>query len=192
MILKIIDSIIDSQIENGVLVEDDASVYRYGYTLVVEAIINLIVTIIVGLVLGELLSAIFFMLAFIPLRSYCGGYHAPKGWICIILSNVVVIVVILLERSFIQSFDFLIIIELCCIAIIILLAPIQSPSKKINDNEKKVYKKYAKIVLAVEMAFGAVLLSIGYNQYVFIIVMAHAVQALSLIIVWPKVKIERC
>lgn len=78
MILRVVDFILDRQLKNGMISGEDTSVYRYGYTLVLEVMINIIIAIIIGLISGELVSVALFMVMFIPLRSYCGGYHASK------------------------------------------------------------------------------------------------------------------
>ena len=44
------------------------------------------------------------MCAFVPLRSFCGGYHAKKAWKCIALSNISIMSAILFA-DFIARFN---------------------------------------------------------------------------------------
>lgn len=189
MILKVVDFILDMQFENGLISEEDTSVYRYGYTLVLEVMINIIIAVIIGLISGELVSAALFMVMFIPLRSYCGGYHAPKAWICIILSNIAVAGAVLVVKTFRLADDYvpLLAAEAVCTAVILLLAPIQSEAKKLSDNEKQVYKKYIRLILIIELLLAlSFFFIIKLNKYGLIIVMVHIMQAVSLLSVYLK------
>lgn len=189
MILRVVDFILDRQLKNGMISGEDTSVYRYGYTLVLEVMINIIIAIIIGLISGELVSVALFMVMFIPLRSYCGGYHASKTWICIILSNIAVAGVVLAVKKFQLAVDYvpLLAAEVICAAVILLLAPIQSEAKKLSDNEKQVYKKYVRFILIIELAFALIFFLIfRLNKYGLIIVMVHIIQAVSLLAVHLK------
>lgn len=189
MILRVVDFILDRQLKNGMISGEDTSVYRYGYTLVLEVMINIIIAIIIGLISGELVSVALFMVMFIPLRSYCGGYHASKTWICIILSNIAVAGVVLAVKKFQLAVDYvpLLAAEVICTAVILLLAPIQSEAKKLSDNEKQVYKKYVRFILIIELVFAIIFFLIfRLNKYGLIIVMVHIIQAVSLLAVHLK------
>ena len=189
MILRVVDFILDRQLKNGMISGEDTSVYRYGYTLVLEVMINIIIAIIIGLISGELVSVALFMVMFIPLRSYCGGYHASKTWICIILSNIAVAGVVLVVKKFQLAVDYvpLLAAEVICTAVILLLAPIQSEAKKLSDNEKQVYKKYVRFILIIELVFALIFFLIfRLNKYGLIIVMVHIIQAVSLLAVHLK------
>ncbi len=189
MILKVVDFILDRQLENGMISGEDTSVYRYGYTLVLEVMINIIIAIMIGLISGELVSVLLFMVMFIPLRSYCGGYHASKTWICIILSNIAVAGVVLVVKKFQFAVDYipLLTAEVIGTAVILLLAPIQSEAKKLSDNEKQVYKKYVRFILIIELVFALIFFLIfKLNKYGLIIIMVHIIQAVSLLAVHLK------
>lgn len=189
MILKVVDFILDRQLENGMISGEDTSVYRYGYTLVLEVMINIIIAIMIGLISGELVSVLLFMVMFIPLRSYCGGYHASKTWMCIILSNVAVAGVVLVVKKFQFAVDYipLLTAEVIGTAVILLLAPIQSEAKKLSDNEKQVYKKYVRFILIIELVFALIFFLIfKLNKYGLIIIMVHIIQAVSLLAVHLK------
>ena len=189
MILKVVDFILDRQLENGMISGEDTSVYRYGYTLVLEVMINIIIAIMIGLISGELVSVLLFMVMFIPLRSYCGGYHASKTWMCIILSNIAVAGVVLVVKKFQFAVDYipLLTAEVIGTAVILLLAPIQSEAKKLSDNEKQVYKKYVRFILIIELVFAIIFFLIfKLNKYGLIIIMVHIIQAVSLLAVHLK------
>ena len=53
MIEKVIDFFLEKQIENKIIEVDEVSVYKYGYTLVLEAINNFVLALVIGIVLDE-------------------------------------------------------------------------------------------------------------------------------------------
>lgn len=39
-----------------------------------------------------------FSCIFIPLRMYCGGWHASKSWACSVLSNIIIVFVMIIDK----------------------------------------------------------------------------------------------
>lgn len=187
MILKVVDLILDKQIEEGMISREDTSVYRYGYILVLEVIINITIAIIIGMIFRRLVSVALFLLMLIPLRSYCGGYHASKSWICILLSNAVVMGVVFVVPSLqFVAYTPLLVIEIICIAVILFLAPMQSDAKRVSSDEEQVYKKYIRFVLIAELLLALIFFLIKEKYYGSIIIMAHIIQAVSLLTAYLK------
>ncbi|MDE6592003.1 MAG: accessory gene regulator B family protein [Oscillospiraceae bacterium] len=62
--------------------EEMLDVYRYGVEITLSSLINFFMIILCSLLLGDPTAGIVFMVCFIFLRSYTGGYHAEKYWRC--------------------------------------------------------------------------------------------------------------
>ena len=69
MIEKLTNYIVDCQIASGKIKEEEGSVYRYGYTLFFEKLINIAIALIICLITGKWLAVGLFLLAVIPFRS---------------------------------------------------------------------------------------------------------------------------
>ena len=91
MIEKIVNKLLDTQIKSGLLKDETIPIYRYGYTLLIEVTINVILSLVIGFALGEIGIVILFNLIFIPLRGFCGGWHAGKSWLCTMTSAIVLL-----------------------------------------------------------------------------------------------------
>ena len=91
MIEKIVNKLLDTQIKSGLLKDETIPIYRYGYTLLIEVTINVILSLLIGFALGEIGIVILFNLIFIPLRGFCGGWHAGKSWLCTMTSAIVLL-----------------------------------------------------------------------------------------------------
>lgn len=184
MIEKFVTSIIEMQLRIGTIQKDDIKVYQYGYTLLIEVFLNIVLSCIVSTLLGRFQECIFFMCVFIPLRSFCGGYHAKKAWKCIVLSNVSIVSAIyfadFITQANIPLFWFLM-GEICLGIIIMHFSPIESCNNRLTDVQRQLYKKYARVILIIEILAGSVLFLFGCKKMFSIIGGAHIVQTISLI-----------
>lgn len=134
---------------NGAIPKEDKEIYRYGIQQGMITLLNLGTTMIIGMVFGKLLESLLFMAAYIPLRSYAGGYHAKTAVRCYFFSIVMISAVLWVMRYVTYSG----LICGCLTAIsgsmIWLLAPVEDRNKPLDDVEKGVYRKRARgIVLA--------------------------------------------
>ena len=87
MIARLARVFVEFQVSIGLIKEEDANIYQYGYTVMVEMVLSIVISICLGVWLGQVRDILFFLCMFLPLRSYCGGYHADKAWKCMLLSN---------------------------------------------------------------------------------------------------------
>ena len=87
MIARLARVFVEFQVSIGLIKEEDANIYQYGYTVMVEMALSIVISICLGVWLGQVRDILFFLCMFLPLRSYCGGYHADKAWKCMLLSN---------------------------------------------------------------------------------------------------------
>lgn len=67
---------------NYFIAEDMTEIYQYGIEITLSSILNIILIICTSLLLGDILSGIAFLLCFVLLRKYCGGYHASTYFRC--------------------------------------------------------------------------------------------------------------
>lgn len=183
MIERIVDSFVEKQFSSGIMQEKDMSVYRYGYTLMLESIINFLFSMIIAMFLGEIKAFLVFFMLFVPLRSFCGGYHAKKAWQCIGLSNVVVIATVMLSKwmTQVQFSQFLGVLgELVVAGVIIVLAPAENENKRLSAVEKIYYKKLAACIITIEAAISIGMLLANGKVWFCLIFLVHVVQLISL------------
>lgn len=185
MIEKIALLIVEMQIGIGTIKEKDIKVYQYGYILLIEVVLNIVLSLSVCALLGKINECIVFLCVFIPLRSFCGGYHASKAWQCILLSNFCIISFVLLAEIialFNISIIWYLVIEICLGVIIIYFAPIESCNNKLTLVQRQYYKKYAQIIIIIEILLGSCFFMLGYQKVLDLILGAHMLQTVSLMI----------
>ena len=176
MIEKLTNYIVDCQIASGKIKEEEGSVYRYGYTLFFEKLINIAIALIICLITGKWLAVGLFLLAVIPFRSFAGGWHAKEFWQCAILSNLmIVIMLICIEKLCITKEIVYVIFEVITLLALIFIIPTQNPNKKLSQNELKKYKKVSFIIWLVQCCLLVVFFVYKSYQFSTIMLYTHIV-----------------
>ncbi len=86
-----------------------------------------------------------YILAFVILRSQCGGYHAPTRVVCIIISAAGLLLVLYIFPYF-KRWDVILAISLLGMA---LLSPVDSPNKPIQKSKRRGFKIRSVIIVIV-------------------------------------------
>lgn len=143
-------------IRQGIVEKSQKELYRYGFNQGFTMFFNAITTIIIGCVLGMVLQSIAFLTAYIPLRSYAGGYHASTPWRCyfvsLVLMSAVLATIKYMPYSVITYGVFISVGTVICF----ILAPIEDRNKPLDETEQKVYRKRTCIILFTEVLIALV------------------------------------
>lgn len=148
---KIIDKIIDAM-KNSDSLTDDEEIVRRGLEVIAIKIFFAVIIIIVGLLFGCFFESLVFTIAFTSLRQYSGGYHADSQNKCFVMSTLMLIIslgIIKLIKIFPQLILPLGIFTLISIVYVLVAAPIDTPNKRLDKDEIRVYGKRARIFAAV-------------------------------------------
>ncbi|NCB91744.1 MAG: hypothetical protein EOM40_04120 [Clostridia bacterium] len=125
---------------NYICSQEEKEYVEYGLKQFMTSFIGVMVTLLVGKILGVCSKLVLFLLCFIPLRSYVGGYHAKTRGNCVILSMGIVFGVGVGYRySFWNSLWFMILGVLSGI-FIWKSAPIGNEKKQLSTYEKRKFR----------------------------------------------------
>jgi accessory gene regulator B len=187
MMIQLIDKVAEQFIDNDIINGEDKELYTYGLQQGLIMIANILTTLFIGFLFGMLWQSIVFMIAYFPLRSFAGGYHAKTQLRCYILS-IILTSIVLLVIKFIPWTNFMI-WSLALIAgiIILILAPVEDSNKSLDEMEVRVYKKWTVIILLIELVF-IVLIATIVNLYEVGICIAISLLVLSVILIIGKFK----
>lgn len=193
MIEKAADWYARKQIRAGIIKEVDRDVYKYGYILAMEMGINILISGMMAFIFNMLECLIVFSCVFIPLRTFCGGWHASKSWICSLISNVTIAGIMIVEKYQIWTFSIwvAVIIELVCSIAVWNMAPIEHKNKPVSNQEKKAYRKICKVMYVVQLGLMFLFYCIGRPDILQTGVMAHIIVVLSLLMGAVDIKKER-
>ena len=97
-------------------------------------------------------QSIFYLIAFIPLRRYAGGYHANSEKKCRVISFFMVLTSFIVMRCLNDNGVCILIIGAVVFGVFILgLAPIENENKKLDAEERKQYKNATRKILVTEI-----------------------------------------
>ena len=103
--------------------------------------------------MGMFFENIIYMVFFVLLRSYAGGYHSKSRLSCFVLSTLTIILSICVQKIS-NIFDmvtvFLAIFGTLSFVIVFLLSPIGSKNKELDNDEVIIFRKKARIILCSE------------------------------------------
>ena len=155
MFYKLSERITDEFEKQRVIVSEDKEIYRYGVQQGLNLAFNLLTTLVIGAVCGMFWESILFMAAYMPLRSFAGGYHAKTHLRCYLYSIVMITVVLLIIRFLPVGRIIYSCLMLVGGIVIFLLAPVEDKNKPLDDEEQRVYCIRTRVILVLE---GSVLL----------------------------------
>ncbi len=146
------------QINKGTLVEADRAVYQYAYELLLGQIINILLAGIIAVLFKAPLAVVVFLVCYIPLRSFCGGYHADTNLGCSIVS-----VLILCANCYvyISAGKFVLtwypVMYFMAGYMVMRYAPVHDHNKPLDRKETMRYQTVSRIIWTAEAVIGGVL-----------------------------------
>ncbi len=184
MIVALSNCIIKSVSKNVDIDPEYYDYYKYGIEITISSIIDILLILLFGLIIGSLLSAVCFLLCVIPLRQFCGGYHASTYFRCnstFLLAFLVdywvadIIVSINIPLNMLEA------ISLVSIIPVILYAPVPNTHKSKNQTrDKKCH--IISVVLSVAISIFSLLFFEVSPFFSSLIIMSQATVSILIIL----------
>lgn len=193
MIQKISERILNYLLTGQVIenTADDKEYYQYGIEIIVSSVISIILIMLIGVLTKNIVESVIFLICFIPLRQFTGGFHADTYLKCNTSFCIVFLSVLLLYHATAKYLhtSISILIALVCVSVIIVLCPVEHINKPIPDNRKKYYKIMAAVLGSSYGIIGTVLTAFS-NMYGSLIL--YILLLVTALIVAAKIKPGRC
>lgn len=189
---SVFERIVDRLANNEIIPTQDKDLYTYGLKQGLWMVMHIITTLVIGFVFGMVLESFVFMLVYIPLRTYAGGYHATTYGRCYLFSVLMISIVLRGIKTFqhIDSLTIIFIAIACTGGIIYLLGPVESENKPLSKRERKVYKQRIGMILLFLFTIELVLSISGQEKLVISIIMALIALVVMMIVEIIKNKIQ--
>lgn len=190
MVQKIVDVLVNKQSQNYVMTDEDEKIYRYGYVLLCEVFLNLVIALIIGIVFSKTKEVIFFLGMYIPLRSFCGGWHADKIWKCTVISNVILLLQVYGIENIIMylSISGMLLIFFLNMICIFFIAPVETEMKKISHGEKQIYRRRIKLIFTLHLIIVLIITLGNANEFIFSLMFVYIIQNTMLLLEIVKQK----
>ncbi len=184
MVERLVEKIIKKLVDTNSISKDDIAIYRYGYIVLFEVLINVVIATLIGVISSDWLLIILFLGIYIPLRSFCGGWHADKIWKCTIYSNLIILIMIIINEYIgeITNYNILIITFTICLMLIINLAPMGTKYKPISMEERDKYKKIIRVMLISYLLVFVFCILLKWDKMIYVSTFSCLTQAIMLIL----------
>lgn len=140
MIEKCAEAITGWLINSGAIENEERGLYVYATYSFLISISPLFLTILCGIFMGQVIHSIVFIIPFMVIRKFSGGYHAKKSWVCMLCSCLLLILCIYLISCIKWSMGFAVVTFVSAGSLMI-FSPIDSENRRLDLKEKQSYKK---------------------------------------------------
>lgn len=151
-------------IKQKAILKEDRELYEYATYSFFLSFLPLFISIIIGIVMGKVLESILFIITFMSVRKFSGGFHAKQAWICIISSCIILLACICIIDNVKYSSIFDIGI-LWAVINLIMVSPIDNENRKLDLSEKKEYKLRTTVIVLISVIIYLALILINKEEY---------------------------
>lgn len=145
-------------IRHGVVQAEERELYEYAVHSLVLSLAPLVIVIIMGSFMGVVKESILFILPFMVIRKFSGGFHAKHEWVCLVGSCGLLFLCVLTVSKLTYNIA-LGSVTLGAVMSLLFLSPIDSDNRRLSADEKKKYKRNTCIMAC--LFFGVFVLLIG-------------------------------
>lgn len=160
-----------------IITEEVFDIYVYGLELLLSFFFSSSVIVLIGAILGRVIETLVFLLVFVLLRSFTGGYHANSYLMCSIVTFSTYGVVLLLSELLALPLIAYILLAIFGGVMVLAFVPIEHPNKRISDSQKKKYKIVSFILFLTFVALGILLCcaNVSLSRIIFFTIMADLI-----------------
>lgn len=144
------DIVVDWMIQHSAINEADRELYQYALHSLFLLVFPLLLASGIGFGLGNIKQGVILVLPFMILRKFSGGYHAKNLYVCLFSSSLLLILCIMLTMYVQCDWRLAIATAIASVSLIV-LSPIDSANRRLDDAERKTYKK---IIVFCVLFFG--------------------------------------
>lgn len=150
VISKHISSFILKNSDNGSQELND--IYNYGIEILISSLLNIMLILLIGFFTGTFLQSLVFLLCFIPLRQFTGGWHANTYFKCNLVFCISYILVISLTFLFthIENIHLICTLLLSGFIPVLIFCPVENRNKRILKRKKL---KFTSILFYIIFSF---------------------------------------
>lgn len=162
------NAVADWLVKTEAVSAEEKDLYSYAVFSVVVSAVPLFITLVVGLFMDMLYKSILFIVPFIMIRKFSGGFHLKSLNKCLFVSTLIIFVslkaidIVLNKEAYIVA----VFLAIPSAALIFMESPVDSSERRLSDHEKTVFSRIAKFLVAVFITLILVLFYMGKNTIV--------------------------
>lgn len=141
-------------IEQKAILEEEQEIYEYSVRTFLITIISVVTGIVIGTLVDGFLYSIVFVISFLLLRKYSGGYHAKSFGRCMCYSCILLVGIFSVAKN-LHCLNGVIVITIVSVASLCYFSPIASEERALSEAEKQENKRCVRSILFV---YGLIIL----------------------------------
>lgn len=156
---------------------EERDVYVFGLEVLLLNSINVLMALIISLITNTMWHFAAFVLIFVPLRIFSGGYHAKRSETCFVVSTLVYIASVLIVKLYPFLYTNTAVTAAMFIPFILLtaiLAPVENKNNPLSEHERKRNRLISIVLIAVDSMIFIMLrfwdFSLASNVMIFLAV----------------------
>lgn len=137
-------------LKNNIVSADETDIYRYCIAYILDTLFYIFFVLIFSIVLDLVPIGLIFLLVMLPTRHLAGGAHAKTEFLCMLLSYGAAFIIIIITPKLSPVFsDRQPVIYALISLLVFIMAPVDTPNKRLPDAVKKQMQKKLLIYLIV-------------------------------------------
>jgi len=169
-------------IGRNIITSDVYDCYVYGWEIILLTLLEITNILIIGICTNSLGNALIFLVTFVLVRKYTGGYHADTCLKCNVCLVIIYLLNLYVTFNYGADITTLIIITMVSGLIIIYkIGPIENINKQLSNDQKRLNKKISLFLYFGCCAVGFILSKL--NVYMAITMNITLIEILALMLI---------
>ena len=153
MFRNLAEDIVFFLVTHKIISIDERDIYIYGAEAILLNGSLLFVFFIISLLTDEIVNFLSYLLFFVPLRIFTGGYHAETSNRCFVLSTMMYGLSVLIIKIFPLFHTFFLskVVGIVCIGVIILFSPLINKNNPLTQKQRKRNRIISYLILILDL-----------------------------------------
>ena len=163
----------------GILNQEDEDIYIYALEVITLNMSIFVVIFTISVMAKHVEMFVSFLVFFIPLRIFCGGYHAKRSETCFVLSILSYVLVLIIVDNYPQLYlnEVLQVITVFMLIIMFILAPLVNENHPIGEVQYRRNKGIVRLLLVIDfvLLILGIISQMGYSSDLMIFILLNGV-----------------
>lgn len=158
-------------ISKNIISNEQSDIYIYGFEILYSTLFSMSGIMLLAIIFASWTNGIIFLLYFMPIRIFAGGYHASTYGKCFVLTNAVFLITIVFANIlFLTNNAIRFIILLASLRYIVKYAPIENINAPLSTHKRAMNMLYARRCLFIECVSMIIWFGLGFNKFILLII----------------------
>lgn len=145
---------------NGIVAPEKNKIYAYGMELVLSGLVNVLSVLLISILIFHPADGLLFLVAFIPLRTTAGGYHANSHLSCNIVFLSTFVALECLGHLLLKYGSVILYLAIAVISLVtlLILSPSEAKNKPLTPEQRRRNRRRSLILGGLNLAIGIILI----------------------------------